>query len=97
MSLRPNSSNIAFPMASLTPPPKIENQKRRTLLLAGLSGVGAFFASKLLGQVTFSERSEIVRSATFENFTFVETDDEMTVSERGGDVIVVIDKTSFRE
>ena len=84
-------------MAKLPRIPDIINQPRRTLLFAGVAGVGAFVATKLLSQFTFNQGSEVVRSATFENFTFEETGDEMTLREKNGEVIFVVDKASFKE
>jgi hypothetical protein len=84
-------------MAKLPFIPDITNQPRRTLLFAGVAGVGAFVATKLLSQFTFNQDSEVVRSATFENFTFEETGDEMTLREKNGEVIFVVDKASFKE
>ena len=75
----------------------IKNQKRRTLLFAGVTGVGAFIASKMLSQFSFDKGDEVVRSATFDNFTFEETGNEMTLREKGGEVIFVVDKASFKE
>ena len=75
----------------------VKNQPRRTLLLAGFAGVGAFVASKFLSQFTFGKDDEIVRSATFDNFTFEETGNEMTLREKSGEVIFVVDKASFKE
>ena len=75
----------------------IKNQKRRTLLFAGVAGVGAFLVSKVLSKLTFDSDDEIVRSATFDNFTFEETGNEMTLREKGGEVIFVVDKASFKE
>jgi len=85
-------------MAKLPFIPDIINQPRRTLLFAGVAGVGAFVATKLLSQFTFNQGGdEVVRSATFENFTFEETGDEMTLREKNGEVIFVVDKASFKE
>lgn len=65
--------------------------------MAGFTGVGAFVVSKLLSQFTFDKGDEVVRKATFENFTFEETGNEMTLRENGGEVIFVVDKASFKE
>lgn len=84
-------------MVEKAPSLQVKNQSRRTLLLAGLTGVGAFVASKFLSNFTFDPGSKVVQRAEFQNYLFEETGDEITLREKGGEVIVVVDKASFRE
>lgn len=87
-------------MSPDVPEPVVKNQTRRTLLLAGLTGVGAFVASKVLSGLSLSLRTNeesIVSRAEFEHFVFEETSNEMTLREKGGEVIFIVDKASFKQ
>lgn len=75
------------------------NQKRRTALAFGITGIGAFIVGKLFGNdiVRLFGGETDVDVGRFENFKFTESRDEMILSDKSGDPIFIIDKASFKE
>lgn len=78
---------------------EVQNQKRRTVLALGFTGVVTFVLGKLFGSDIMSlfGVEEVVSKREFSNFELKETKDEMILSDKRGDPIFIIDKTSFKE
>ena len=80
-------------------PEQVTNQKRRTALAIGFTGLVAFVLGKFFGSdiVQLFGGEEMVSEKEFKNFKFTESKDEMILSDKGGDPIFIIDKASFKE
>jgi len=77
----------------------IKNIDRRTFLTLGVMGVGTFMLGKLVGPYidAFIHREDkIIDRKDFKNFSLVETNNEMFLTDAEGNDIVIIDKESFR-
>lgn len=77
----------------------VENKQRRTILAFGVSGLLALLFGKLFKNDivnVFVEGDTELNRKDFENFSLVETKDEMVLSDKGGDPIFIIEKDSFR-
>jgi hypothetical protein len=77
----------------------VENKNRRTLLALGATGVATFVLGKIVGphiDNLLHPQDKLINRKDFENFTLVETNNEMMLSDKEGNDIVIIDKESFR-
>ena len=74
----------------------IFNERRRTLLLTGAAGVGAFILGKILGpSLNVFAPDQSVKE--FDNFRIVDTKDEMRFFDKLGNEIVIIEKDGFTQ
>lgn len=76
-------------------PGGVVKKERRTLLKLALFGGGAFLVGKLFGSFTDLFSDKVVKDVQFNNFRFVETGKKLTISEKDGQDILVVDKDSF--
>lgn len=72
----------------------VANGRRRTFLIAGATGVGAFVLGKIFGpSINFFSPMQSV--ADFKNFRIVDSDEEMRLYDKLGNEIVIIEKEGF--
>lgn len=79
---------------------EVKNNNRRTILAVGLTGAVAFIAGKIFGggvETLLGQSGGQNRSTEFQNFKLTETGKEITLSEKGGEPIFIIDKESFKK
>jgi len=73
------------------------NEQRRTLLKLAAFGGATFVAGKLFGNALNFLKAEPGNETYFQNFKVVEKDGELSVFQKDGESILVIDKDSFFE
>ena len=71
---------------------KVPHRDRRNLIKLILFGAGAFAFGKLFGSFTDLFSDKIVNDIQFKNFRFVETEKSITVSEKGGEPLLIVEK-----
>ena len=77
----------------------VKNKKRRTILTFGVLAVVTFILGKLFGEndsFLFPVSKGPVKETQFSNFKITESKDEMTLSDKSGEPIFIVDKASFR-
>ncbi len=83
-------------MSTIDTKPEVKNPKRRLMLAFGATGLVAFVLGKVFGDndnyFLPKEVQGPVKVANFANFTLTESEEEIVLTERDGETIVVIDK-----
>lgn len=76
----------------------IENKNRRTFLLMSVTGVLAFFAGKIFdaGSLFTEPKKQVTAEKDFKNFSLTETGAELSLKDKEGNDIFIIDKDSFK-
>jgi hypothetical protein len=78
---------------------QVTNEKRRQMLKYGGTALVAFVAGKIFGDhdsYFLPKLQGPVKEVLFENFKLTENEDEMTLSDKSGEPIFIVDKSSFR-
>lgn len=81
------------------PVDEVKNPKRRMLIAMGVTGLVAFVLGKIFGDhdsYLLPGLQGPVKETQFSNFKITESEDEMTLSDTGGEPIFIVDKASFR-
>ena len=78
----------------------VRNPKRRSFLLVGLTGAGAFIFGRLFGddllRLFGHGEEEVVSRHQIGGFSIVEKRDEMIFTDPNGEEVFVVDTASFR-
>ena len=69
--------------------------ERRNLLKFLLVGAGAFVLGKLSNSLSGIGAEPVINSGDFQNFKFVETKKNLTLYEKNGEELLVVEKDSF--
>jgi len=73
----------------------VANPRKRTIIKLTLFGVGAFALGKLFGYLPDIFTDKVEKDIEFKNFSFVETNKSITISEKDGEALLVVDKDGF--
>jgi hypothetical protein len=74
------------------------NKNRRTFLTIGITGAAAFVIGKVFGpylDAFVKPGDKVIDRKDFQNFSLIETNDEMLLTDKEGNDIFIIDKESF--
>ncbi len=73
----------------------VANKNRRNVLKLTIFGIGAFVLGKLVSYLPDLFTDKVEKDIEFQNFSFVETKKSLTISEKGGEALLVVDKDGF--
>ncbi len=74
------------------PKEKEVKHHRRTLLKFALFGGGALIFGKLFGSITNLFTDKVIKQVDFNNFKFTETTKSLTIFDKGGEPLLIVDK-----
>ncbi|MCC2630431.1 MAG: hypothetical protein K0S38_240 [Candidatus Paceibacter sp.] len=76
---------------------EVAKPDRRNLIKLLFVGGGAFVVGKLFGSFIDLFTDNVISTTEFKNFKFVETEKTMTISDKSGEALLIVDKDSGDE
>jgi hypothetical protein len=70
----------------------VAKKGRRNMLKLAVFGAGAFVLGKLFSYIPDLLGEKVIHDIEFKNFSFVETNKSITISDKSGEALLVVDK-----
>ncbi|MES2436815.1 MAG: hypothetical protein V4519_02290 [Patescibacteria group bacterium] len=75
---------------------EVQKKTRRNMIKLALFGGAAFVLGKVFNSVTEHFSDKVIRNVDFQNFNFQESEKKLTISEKDGEPLLIIEKDSFK-